>query len=122
MPSSRRLDRVNQLLLEEIATIVQRDLRDPGLGFVTVVSVKTTNDLKTAFVYVSFLGSDEQKADGLAALNRAAPWVRGKVMPHVQIKTMPRLEFVLDETAEKAARISALLHGSAAPPDGEGEE
>jgi ribosome-binding factor A len=67
----KRLDRVNQLLKEEISHLLQRELKDPRLGFVTVTEVETTKDLRNAKVFVSVLGSAEQWTASLAALERA---------------------------------------------------
>lgn len=116
MGKGRRIDRVNQLLLEEIAKVIQEDLRDPALGFTTVVRVETSKDLKNADVHVSFLESAEAEK-GLAALNRAAGFIRNTIMPHVQIKIFPALRFIIDDTAARAVRISALLKDGGRPVD-----
>lgn len=108
-----RIERVNQLLLEEIAAVIQNVLRDPAIGFVTVLSVDTAPDLKNARVSVSRMGSDDEKRDAVAALNRAAPFIRRAIMPKVQLRVTPLLAFELDETAERAARIAKLLQPGA---------
>jgi len=68
----KRLDRVNQLLKEEISTLLQRELKDPRLGFVSVTEVEASQDLRTAKVFVSVLGDDAQWTGSLAALASAA--------------------------------------------------
>jgi ribosome-binding factor A len=106
---SRRLERVNQLLLEEIATVIRRDIDDPAVGFVTVTGVKTAPDLKNATVAVSVFGAPEARIASIAALNHAANFIRSLVMPMIRLQKMPRLVFELDETAERADRINKLL-------------
>lgn len=123
MPSPRRLARVNQLLHEEIAACIQHEVSDPAVGFATVVEVKTSPDLVNATVYVSHLGDDAAKAAAVEALNRASGFIRRTVMPRVNLKTSPRLEFRLDVTAERAVRISTLLRegSTVRPPVSEDE-
>lgn len=104
----RRIDRVDELLKEEIATILP-GLRDPGVGFVTVMDVEVSPDLRHAQVYVSVLGDEEEKAASMEALERAAGYVRSRVGEAVTLKYLPKLQFRLDRTIERAARIDSLI-------------
>lgn len=104
----RRMDRVDELLKEEIATIL-RDLKDPRVGFVTVMDVETSPDLRHARVHVSVLGDEDEKAETMAALERAAGYVRGRVGRAVTLKYLPELSFHLDRTIDRAARIDTLI-------------
>jgi ribosome-binding factor A len=72
----KRLDRVNQLVKEEISTLLQRELKDPRLGFVSVTEVETAKDLRTAKVFVSVLGDEAQWTGSLAALASARGFIR----------------------------------------------
>lgn len=124
MAEKRRINRINQLILEEVAKVVQREIEDPAVtaGFVTVVGVETSPDLINATVFISSLGDDAQKQAALDALNHAAVFIRNRIKPFLTFRIIPNLEFKLDETAEKAVRISALLRGTAevdGEPDGE---
>ena len=73
---AKRLDRINQLIKEEVSLLLQRELKDPRLGFVTVTEVETTSDLRLAKIFVSVLGSEEQWASSLAALASAKGFIR----------------------------------------------
>jgi ribosome-binding factor A len=105
----KRLDRVNQLIKEEISTLVHRELKDPRLGFVTVTAVDITKDLRTAKVFVSVLGNDQQWADSLVALARARGFIRNWLRHHLDLRVTPELDFRPDRSMEHAARIQSLL-------------
>jgi len=101
--------RVQDLFKEEVALIIQREIRDPGMGFVTVLGVKMSDDLKDAKVYLSIYGDEEQKAATLAALKRSTNYITFLLGKRIQLRTMPELHFVIDDTYEKAARIEEIL-------------
>ncbi|HOE18536.1 MAG TPA: 30S ribosome-binding factor RbfA [Syntrophorhabdaceae bacterium] len=104
----RRL-RIQDLLREEISLIIQRDLKDPGVGFVTILDVKMSEDLKTAKVMCSIYGSDEEKKKTLAALKRSRGYVKFLLGQRVKLKYTPDVSFVLDDVYEKALRIEEIL-------------
>ncbi len=105
----KRLERVNQLIKEEIGTLLQRELKDPRLGFVTVTEVDVTPDLKHAKVYVSVLGPEGQWASSLAALERARGFIWSWLRRHLDLRVTPDLVFRPDRSMEHAAHIQALL-------------
>lgn len=105
----KRLDRVNQLLKEEISRVLLRELKDPRLGFVTVTEVDTARDLRTAKVFVSVLGDDAQWAASLAALERARGFIHHWLRAHLDLRITPVLDFRSDRSMEHAARIQSLL-------------
>jgi ribosome-binding factor A len=107
----KRLDRVNQLIKEEVSAVLQRELKDPRLGFVTVTEVETTKDLRQAKVYVSVLGGDEQWKTSMAALTSARGFIRNWLRQHLDLRVTPELNFHPDRSMEHAARIQALLKG-----------
>ena len=83
----KRLDRVNQLVKEEISTLLQRELKDPRLGFVSVTEVETARDLRTAKVFVSVLGDEAQWTGSLAALaGMLAPEIRETALGKAQVR------------------------------------
>ena len=112
----KRLDRVNQLIKEEVSTLLQRELKDPRLGFVTVTEVDTTRDLRSAKVFVSVLGDEAQWAASLAALGSARGFIRNWLKHHLDLRVTPELDFRPDRSMEHAARIQALLRGLDAKP------
>ncbi len=105
----KRLDRVNQLIKEEISLLLQRELKDPRLGFVTVTDVETTNDLGSAKVFVSVLGSEAQWSASLAALESAKGFIRNWLRDHLDLRATPVLDFRADRSMERAANIQTLL-------------
>ena len=105
----KRLDRVNQLIKEEISTLLQRELKDPRLGFVTVTQVEATKDLRVAKVFVSVLGGETQWKASLTALVSARGFIRNWLRHHLDLRVTPELDFRADHSMEHAARIQHLL-------------
>lgn len=86
-----------------------RDLKDPRVGFATVMDVRTSPDLRHAKVFVSVLGTEEEKQLTLVALVGARGFIRACVGEKVTLKYLPELHFELDRTLEHAARIEEIL-------------
>jgi ribosome-binding factor A len=107
----KRLERVNQLIKEEISAVLQRQIKDPRLGFVTVTEVDTTADLELARVYVSVLGPEEQWAKSFKALESARGFVWNWLRKHLDLRVTPQLAFRPDRSMEHAAHIQSLLAG-----------
>ena len=105
----KRLDRVNQLIKEEVSMLLHRELKDPRLGFVTVTEVDTSKDLRQAKVFVSVLGGDDQWKASMAALTSARGFIRNWLRQHLDLRVTPELVFRPDRSMEHAARIQALL-------------
>jgi len=105
----KRLDRVNQLIKEEISMLLQRELKDPRLGFVTVTDVETSKDLRQAKIFVSVLGDESQWAGSLTALASARGFIRNWLRQHLDLRVTPDLEFRADRSMQHAARIQELL-------------
>ena len=116
----KRLERVNQLIREEISLLLQRELKDPRLGFVTVTEVDTTADLKQAKVFISVLGTDEQWVKSFKALESARGFIWGWLRRNLDLRVTPDLSFRPDRSMEHAARMQTLLAGLR-PPDGAGD-
>ncbi len=95
---------------EEVASFLTEGAKDPRIvGFVTVTGVDVTNDLRHARVYVSIMGSDEERTPTREGLESLAPHRRSRVASAVRLRTAPEIEFRLDRTVERAARIENLL-------------
>lgn len=105
----KRLDRVNHLLRQEISLLLQRELKDPGLGFVTVTEVDTSPDLRVAKVFVSVLGDEAQWQASLQALTRARGFIRNWLYHHLDLRVTPELDFRADRSMEHSARIQEIL-------------
>lgn len=109
MTSFSRMERINDLLKEEIALLLQREIKDPRIGFVSVTRVRTTKDLKNAKVYISVYGDEEAQSQAIQGLDSAAGYIRSLLFKSLSLKTVPKLTFVLDESIAYGARISSLL-------------
>jgi len=105
----KRLDRVNQLIKEEISYLLQRELKDPRLGFVTVTEVAVARDLRSGKVYVSVLGSEAEWRASLEALQRARGFIRNWLAPRLRLRAVPELRFLPDRSMAHAAHIQAVL-------------
>jgi ribosome-binding factor A len=108
MPSAR-MRRINEMLKEVVGTAIAGDLNDPRIGFVTVTSVETSTDLRSARVYVSVLGSPEEREATLAGLGSSHGVIQARIASETRMKRTPTLTFRYDDTVEKGMRISKLL-------------
>lgn len=107
----KRLERVNQLVKEELSRVLQRELKDPRLGFVTVTEVDVSPDLRVAKVYVSVLGSEGQWVASFKALESARGFMWNWLRRHLDLRVTPELLFRPDHSMEHAARMQTLLAG-----------
>lgn len=109
MPPGDRMRRVDEAVREVLSDAVTRDLKDPRVGFVTVTDVKTSADLRHARVYVSVLGSDAERVASIDGLQSAHGYLQGRVARELHMKHTPQLDFILDDTAERADRLERML-------------
>ena len=107
---SQRIDRIDELLREEISVLLSREVADPAVGFVTVTRVETSPDLAHARVWVSLIGQPSERASTLAALRRAMPFVRHLLGGRVRLRRIPELHVEVDESVERGTRVLQLLH------------
>jgi ribosome-binding factor A len=108
MPADR-MRRVNEAVKEVLSTHIAGDLRDPRVGFVTVTSVETSPDLRSARVYVSVLGDEDERARSLDGLAASHGYLQSRVAAELRLKRTPVLEFVYDDSIDTGMRISGLL-------------
>lgn len=115
---TNRPRRVGALIKRELAQVIEHDLDDPRVGQVTVTAVDVAPDLKSAKVYVSCLQGAGEGGKYVAALNRAAGFLRHCLRERVELRGIPGLRFVYDESAERGRRIEDLLARAKRPsPD-----
>ncbi len=116
-----RHDRVGGLLRRELGVLIQRELNDPEIGFVSVSDVEVSRDLGVAKVYISVLENDKADAS-IAALNRSAGYLRSILGQQLRLRTIPELRFQQDTSIETGERMDALLASvRTAKPDSEEE-
>jgi ribosome-binding factor A len=117
-PGGARMRRVDEAVREVLGGALARDLKDPRVGFVTVTDVRTSSDLRHARVFVSVFGTPDEQAATLDGLRSAHGLLQARVAKELRLKRTPTLEFALDDTAERAARLEALIE-DVVPEDGE---
>ena len=117
-----RMERVSDLIKEEISRLLQREVRDPRIGFVTVTGASVTADLRSARVYVSILGAPSAREESVRALQSAAGYLRRALFKNLRLRYSPALEFVLDESLDRGERIESLLRDIRDEREVEGEE
>jgi ribosome-binding factor A len=100
---------MQDLFREEISSIIQQEIKDPGIGFITVLDVKMTEDLKFAKIFYSVYGNAEETQRTVDALRRAKGYVKHLLGTRVKLKYMPEITFVLDTGQNKLDRIDELL-------------
>lgn len=107
--ASDRMRRVNEAMREVLSDATSQGLKDPRVGFVTVTEVDTSPDLRHAKVFVSVLGSPDEREASLDGLRSAHGYLQRRVGAELRMKRTPTLEFMLDDTAARAARLQELL-------------
>lgn len=107
---SRRVDRINGLLREEISRLLSREIKDPRLsGLLTITQVRTSSDLRNAKVYLSVLGNDEANTIALQGIQSAATFLRKQLRERLRLKYVPFLTFEIDDSMETSDHIFRLM-------------
>ncbi len=109
MAIPERVARVSEAIKEALSEIVRDEVKDPRLGFATITGVEMTPDLRKARIWVSFLGEQAEREQGLKVLDAAVHHIRGELGGRVRLKFVPELEFHEDITAEQGLRIEHII-------------
>lgn len=110
MKKNTRVSRVNDEILKEVAQIIRGELKDPRIGSLTsVVSVDTTPDLKYCKVFISVLGSAEEKENVMVGIKNASGYIRKLVAQRINLRATPEFTFKLDESAEYAIHMNEIF-------------
>ena len=104
-----RVEKVQELMKQEISRIILRELKDPRIGFVTVTSVECTGDLREAKVYVSLMGNEAQVKACWSGLNSSLGFIRREIGKRIRLRVTPELSFALDKSLDYSAHIQELL-------------
>jgi ribosome-binding factor A len=109
---TRRTVRVNELLREEISTLLQREVKDPRVsqGLVSITEVQVSPDLRHAVVYVSHLGNEVERKEVMQGLERSAHFLHRELMHRLTMRNVPELVFRFDPSIERGARRSSLIN------------
>jgi ribosome-binding factor A len=109
MPTRRQIQ-VAEEIQQIISVLLQRELKDPRLGFVSITQVDVTQDLKYARVHVSVMGTEEEKQKTMDALASGRGFIRREIASRMTIRQVPELQFKLDRGMEYSDRINRLLN------------
>ena len=109
MAQGSRPERVGEEIRHELATLLSREVQDPGIGFVTLTRVKVSPDLQLARVYYTLLGDQAKRKETEQALARATPFLRRQIGARIRLRRVPELRFEFDASVEAQDRIERIL-------------
>ncbi len=106
---SQRTDRLDSQIRAELAELMHREMKDPRIGFATITRVETARDLGSAKVWVSIMGTDDEREQTMKALGDAAPWMRRQLGSRLTLRHIPQLIIKHDDSIEAGDRVLRLL-------------
>lgn len=107
---THRLPRVNSLIRHEISELLSQEVKDPRLGsYIAITEVDTSSDLRQSRIYVSFMGSDEEKQAALNALNTARGYFHNELMKRLRLRHVPEITFFWDNSIAQGAHLQELI-------------
>ena len=108
--SQLRIEKIQELMKQEISKIILRELKDPRIGFVTVTGVHITRDLSEATAYVSIMGDEQQVKDRWEGLQSSLGYIRREIGHRVRLRITPELKFEIDKSLDYSEHIQKLLN------------
>lgn len=105
----KRADRVSDLMQQEISDIIQKQIKDPRIGFCTIMRVDLSDDLSHAKVRVSIMGSEDDQKRTLAGLKSACGFIRREIGRRIELRNLPEIVFILDKSIDHSIRIAQLI-------------
>jgi ribosome-binding factor A len=109
MGQGSRPARVGDQIRQELTALISRDVRDPGVGFITITEVKVSPDLQVARAYYTTLGDEKARGQTRRALDRATPFLRREIAHRLRLRRVPELHFHFDESIERGDRIERII-------------
>ena len=109
MSNQLRIEKLQELIKQEVGKMLLTDIKDSRIGFVTVTGVEMTGDLREAKIYVSIMGNDEQIKSSLEGLNSALGFIRREIGRRIKIRFTPEISFALDKSLDYSEHIQKLL-------------
>ncbi|MFH1683335.1 MAG: 30S ribosome-binding factor RbfA [Candidatus Margulisiibacteriota bacterium] len=104
-----RVDRVAELIKKEISKIIREDVSDPRIGFVSITDVDVSPDLENAKIMVSILANEEKKKESMQGLHSATSFIRGKLGHLLDLRAVPEIKFVRDDSLERGSRVLGII-------------
>jgi ribosome-binding factor A len=109
MAQGNRPERVGEEILQELAVLLVREVKDPGVGFVTLTRAKVSPDLQLVRIYYTLIGDDKAKRETHRALERATPFLRRQIANSIRLRRVPELRFEFDKSVEHQDRVEKIL-------------
>ncbi len=109
MQPSRRPQRIALQIQHEVSSLISRNMKDRRIGFVTVTGVRMSPDLRHAKIFISLMGSENEKQESLETLNHATGWIRRELGQRIRMKFLPDIVFLKDTSQEYGDRIDKLI-------------
>ena len=109
MAKQLRIEKLQELIKQEMGKMLLKELKDPRIGFVTVTDVEMTGDLREAKIYVSIMGGEEQVKSSLEGLNSALGFIRREIGHRIRLRFTPEISFALDTSLDYGDHIQKLL-------------
>lgn len=106
---STKRERIQNLMFRKISHIIQFEMKDNKLGFISVTDVKVTNDLAQAVIYVNFLGGANREQAGMEILKKAKGFIRTRLAHEMDMRKVPELIFKIDASLEQGNRIDSII-------------
>ena len=110
MPNPHRQEKLGELIAAELSDLLRTRVKDPRVGFASITHVEVSGDLRHAKVFVSIMGSQEDRAASMKGLRNAAGFLRHELATRLVLRYMPEIVFKLDTSIEEGARILALIN------------
>ncbi len=109
MASEQRVKRVGEAVRAEISSLLTKGLKDPRVGFVSVMVVRMSSDLQYASVYVSMYGSESEKKSSLIGLRHSAAWIRRELGKKLRLRVTPEVRFFEDTSLDDVYRLEEVF-------------
>jgi len=107
--SFKRAEKVSEAIKREVSVMLTQEVKDPGIHFTTVTVVETADDLRNATIYVSVMGTDQDRQESLKGLERAKGFIRSEIGRRLQLRYAPQIHFRLDKSLDHAFKIKGIL-------------
>ncbi len=109
MSTQLRVEKLQELIKQEMSKMLLREIKDPRIGFVTVTDVEVTGDLREAKIYVSIMGGEEQVKSSLEGLHSALGFIRREIGRRIRLRFTPEISFALDNSLDYGEHIQKIL-------------
>lgn len=106
-----RTQRLGEQIRRELSVLIQNEVKDPGLGMVSLTAVKLSRDLSHATIYVTVMNQEEKDAS-IKALNRASGFLKRKLAMQIHSRIVPALKFIFDESLERSTHLTELINAA----------